>query len=78
MPNADPTHIDLLRAKHPEPAHPSRDLMRLRSMMWPRPQALEEYWSSDGGVEFLEKWFSVVKICILEHGRTVTMSDIDG
>ena len=22
MPNADPTNIDLLRAKHPEPAHP--------------------------------------------------------
>ena len=32
VPNANPTNIDLLRAKHPEPAHPSRDLMRLSSM----------------------------------------------
>jgi hypothetical protein len=40
MPNADPTNIDLLRAKHPEPVHPSKDLMRLSSMLWPRPQAL--------------------------------------
>jgi hypothetical protein len=63
VPNADPTNIDLLRAKHPEPAHPCRDLLRLRSILWPRPQALEEYWSSDAGVEFLEKWFSVAKIC---------------
>ncbi len=51
MSNVDPTNIDLLRAKHPEPVHPSRDLMRLSSMVWPRPQTLEEY---DPGVEFLE------------------------
>ena len=25
MPNADPINIDLLREKHPEPAHPDRD-----------------------------------------------------
>jgi hypothetical protein len=29
MPNADPTNIDLLRAKHPEPAHPDSDPVRL-------------------------------------------------
>ena len=54
--------------------------MRLRSRLWPRPQALEEHWSSDTGVEFLDdKWFSVAKIC--QYFRThspVTMSDIDG
>ena len=77
--NANPTNIDLLRAKHPAPAHPSRDLMRLSSILWPRPQALEEYWSSDAGVEFLEKWFSVAKICQYFRSRSpVTMSDIDG
>ncbi len=79
VPNANPTNIDLLRAKHPEPAHPSRDLMRLSSMLCPRPQALEEYWSSDAGVEFLEKWFSVAKICQYFRSRSpVTTPDIDG
>jgi hypothetical protein len=29
MPNADPTNIDLFRAKHPETAHPVRDPVRL-------------------------------------------------
>jgi hypothetical protein len=32
MPNADPTNIDLLRAKHPETAHPVRDPVRLSSV----------------------------------------------
>jgi hypothetical protein len=61
MPNVDPTNIDLLRAKHPETAQPARDPVRLSSRLCPRPQALEEYWSSDTGVEFLDKWFSVAK-----------------
>jgi hypothetical protein len=55
MPNADPTNIDLLRAKHPEPAHPVRDPVRVSSRLWPNPQVLEEHWSSDAGVEFLDK-----------------------
>ncbi len=62
MPNADPTNIDLLRAKHPEPAHPESDPVRLSSVLWPIPQALEEHWSSDTGVEFLDKWFGITKI----------------
>jgi hypothetical protein len=33
MPNADPTNIDLLRAKHPEPAHPARDPVRVSSRL---------------------------------------------
>ena len=33
VPNANPSNIDLLRAKHPEPVHPSRDLMRLSSIL---------------------------------------------
>ena len=79
MPNANPTNIDLLRVKHPEPAHPSRDLLSLSSILWPRPQALEEYWASDAGVEFLEKWFSVAKISQYFRSRSpVTMPDIDG
>jgi hypothetical protein len=79
MPNADPTNIDLLRAKHPETAHPDRDPVRLSSKLWPRPQDLEEHWSSDAGIEFLDKWFSVAKICQYFRTRSpVTMPDIDG
>jgi hypothetical protein len=79
MPNADPTNIDLLRAKHPETAHPDRDPVRLSSRLWPRPYDLEEHWSSDAGIEFLDKWFSVAKICQYFRPRSpVTMPDIDG
>ena len=79
MPNADPTNIDLLRAKHPETAHPDRDPVRLSSRLCPRPQVLEEHWSSDAGIEFLDKWFSVAKICQYFRTRSpVTMPDIDG
>ncbi len=60
MPNTDPTNIHLLRAKHPETAHPDRDPVRLSSRLWPRPQVLEEHWSSDDGIEFLDKWFRLV------------------
>jgi hypothetical protein len=63
MPNADPINVDLLRSKHPEPAHPDRDPVILSSELWPRPQNLEDCWSSDAGVEFLDKWFSIPKIC---------------
>ena len=42
MPNADPINIDLLRAKHPEPAHPDGDPVRLSSILWPEPQSLDE------------------------------------
>ena len=79
MPNADPINIDLLRAKHPEPTHPDRDPVRLRSILWSRSQNLEEYWSSDAGAEFLDKWFSIPKICQYFLTRSpVTMTDIDG
>jgi hypothetical protein len=80
IPNDDPSNIDLLRPNHPETTHPVRDPVRLlSSRLWPRPPALEEYWSSDAGVEFLDKWFSVPKIW--QYFRThspVTMPDIDG
>jgi hypothetical protein len=79
MPNADPTNIDLLRVKHPETAHPDRDPVMLSSRLWPRLQDLEEHWLSDAGIEFLDKWFSVAKICQCFRTRSpVTMPDIDG
>ena len=79
MPNTDPTNIHLLRTKHPETAHPDRDPVRLSSKLWPRPQVLEEHWSSDTGIEFLDKWFSVAKIYQYFRTRSpVTMADIDG
>ncbi len=55
--------MDLLRAKHPEPAHPDRDPVNISSILRPRPQTLQDYWSSDVGAEFLDKWFSIPKIC---------------
>jgi hypothetical protein len=79
MPNANPCNIDL-RAKHPEPAqNPYRDPVRLSSKLWPRPQNLEQYWSSDAGAEFLDKWFSIPTTCQYFRTRSpVTMADIDG
>jgi hypothetical protein len=42
------------------------------------PQNLEDFWSSDAGAEFLEKWFSIPKICQYFRTRSpVTMADID-
>ena len=61
LPNSDPLNIDHLRSKHPEPAHPDRDPVRVSSILWPRPDTLQEYWSSDAGTEFLDKWFSIPK-----------------
>jgi hypothetical protein len=79
MPNADPTNIDLLRAKHPETVHPDRDPVRFNSILCPKPQVLELHWSSDAGIEFLDKWFSVTKICQCFRTRSpVTMPDVDG
>jgi hypothetical protein len=38
-----------------------------------------DYWSSDAGAEFLDKWLSIPKICQYFRTRSpVTMSDIDG
>ena len=48
LPNANPTNIDLLRAKHPDSTHPDSDPVKVSSILCPRPQVLEEHWSSDG------------------------------
>ena len=61
LPNADPNNMNLLRVKHPEAAHPTSDPVRVSSILWPRPQALEEYWTSDPGVEFLESGLALLK-----------------
>jgi hypothetical protein len=55
MPNADPISIDHLGTKHPEPAHPDRDPVRISSILWPTHQTLYDYWSSYAGTEFLEE-----------------------
>ncbi len=77
MPNVNPCNIDL-RANHPEYPHGDRDTVSLSSKLWSRSQNLEEYWSSDVRAEFLDKWFSIPKICqyFLTHSP-VTMTDID-
>jgi hypothetical protein len=39
----------------------------------------EDSWSSDAGAEFVDKWFSIPKICQYFRTRSpVTMADIDG
>ncbi len=63
VPNANPCNIDALWAKHPEPAHPDRDPVHLSSILWTHPQTLEDFWSTDAGAEFLDKWFNIPKIC---------------
>ena len=76
---SDPLNIDHLRSKHPEPAHPNRDPVCVSSILWPRPDSLQEYWSSDAGTEFLDKWFSIPKISQYFRTRSpVTMVDIVG
>ncbi len=77
--NADPINIELLRVKHPEPAHPDRDPVCISSILCPQPQTLEDYWSSDAGAELLDKWFSIPKINQYFLTRSpVTVIDIDG
>ncbi len=79
LPNSDPRNNDILRSKHPAPAHPEYDPVRASSIIWPRPVTLQEYWSSDAGTEFLDKWFSISKISKYFRMRSpVTMVDIDG
>ncbi len=78
IPNVDPTNIDLLWTKHPDSTHPDSDPVKLISILCHRPQVLEKHWSSDVGVEFVDKWFSIPKICQYFHTLSpVTMSDID-
>jgi hypothetical protein len=78
VPIAKPCNMDTLRAKHPEPAHPDRDPMRLSSILWSQPQNLEDFCPSDAGAEFLDKWFSIPKTCQYFRTRSpVTMADID-
>ena len=43
LPNADPNNINVLRGKHPDPAHPGTDPVRVSSILWPRPKALEDH-----------------------------------
>ena len=79
LPNSDPRNNDILRSKHPAPAHPEYYPVRASSIIWPRPVTLQEYWSSDAGTEFLDKWFSISKISQYFRMRSpVTMVDIDG
>ena len=51
----------------------------LPNILCPRPDSLQEYWSSDTGTEILDKWFSIPKISQYLRTRSpVTMVDIDG
>jgi hypothetical protein len=78
IPNSDPLNIDHLRSKNPAPAHPECDPVCGSSILWPHPQKLQDYWSSDADTEFLE-WFGIPKIHHYFRTRSpVTIVDIDG
>jgi hypothetical protein len=42
IPNAEPINIYHLRRKHPEPAHPDRDPVRISSILWPKHHTLQD------------------------------------
>ncbi len=52
----------------------------MSSILWTHPQTLHDYWSSDAGTDFLDKWFSIPKIShyFRRTPLPVTMADIDG
>ena len=78
-PTSDPDNIDTLRAKHPTPTHPARDPTTISSRLWPRQTDLADYWTSEDGQEYINKWFSTNKI--LKYFRTrspVGAADVDG
>jgi hypothetical protein len=51
----------------------------MSSILWTRPQTLQDNWSSDAGTEFVDKWFSIPKISHYFRTRLpVTIVDIDG
>ena len=78
-PTSDPANIDTLRAKHPTPTHPARDPTTISSRLWPRKTDLTDYWASEDGQEYINKWFSTNKI--LKYFRTrsaVGAADVDG
>ncbi len=78
-PTSDPANIDTLRAKHPTPTHPARDPTTISSRLWPRKTDLTDYWTSEDGQEYINKWFSTNKI--LKYFRTrspVGAADVDG
>ena len=54
--------------------------MRVSSILWPRPHTLQEYWSSDAGTEFLDKYFSTYlsNSPVFSHTLTCDSVDIDG
>ncbi len=80
LPNVNHFNMDTLWSKHPEPAHPDRDPVCLNCICGhSQPQNLEDFWSSDAGSEFLDKWFKIPKICQYFRTRSpVTMTGIDG
>ena len=54
-PNADPSNIDTLRAKHPDPTQPDRDPTKLSSIVWPKPNDLKTYRRSEEGTDYINQ-----------------------
>ena len=54
----------------------ARDPTNISSGLWPRQTELTDYWTSEDGREYIDKWFSTDKI--LKYFRTrSTVGDAD-
>jgi hypothetical protein len=79
-PSAAPTNINELRAKNPEPTHPTRDpTTQPAPPIWPPKADTSAWWEEEEGQEYIQKHFSVKHISKYFRTRSpVSAADIDG
>ena len=79
-PSAAPNNIDELRAKNPEPTHPTRDpTTQAASLIWPQKAETSAWWEEEEGQEYIKKHFSIKHIAKYFRTRSpVSAADIDG
>ena len=80
-PSAAPNNIDDLRAKNPEPTHPTRDpITQPASLIWPHKADTGAWWEDQAGQEYIQKHFSVKLIAKYFRTRSPVSSsaDVDG
>ena len=79
-PSAAPNNIDDLRAKNPEPTHPTRDpITQPASLIWPHKADTGAWWEDQAGQEYIQKHFSVKLIAKYFRTRSpVSAAHVDG
>jgi hypothetical protein len=79
-PSAAPTNINELRAKNPDPTHPSRDPhTQPASLIWPPKGNTGAWWEEEEGQEYIQQHFSLKHIAKYFRTRSpVSAADIDG